>query len=458
MTVDSARVNRLNNQGLQSGDYVIYWMQASQRVEGNDALSFAIGRANELRRPLVVAVALVNRYLGAGARHYRFMLQGLAQVAERLRERRIAFVLRESSPEELILTLGRRACCVIADRGYLRHQVAWYRQLAEQLPCPLIQIEANVVVPVEVASPKEEYAARTFRPKVQQHLGRFLSLATQPETRCPASGLDLMTLDASETDSLLQSLGMDPLEELPRLILQGGEHEARRLLEEFVEHRLPQYDKSRNDPSLDAVSHMSPYLHFGQISPIEIAVRVQTTGLPSIDAYLEELIVRRELAINMVHYNAQYDSLAVLPNWAQTTLAEHACDQRPVLYTRDELEAARTHDPYWNAAQREMLLTGKMHGYMRMYWGKKILEWSPDPTTAMSWMIYLNDAYELDGRDPNGYAGVAWGLGKHDQAWRERPIFGKVRYMNARGLERKYDMDAYVQRIDALEIGAQGKA
>lgn len=451
MPVDPQRVRRLNARPVAQGSYVLYWMQASQRVQGNDALAYAVSQANALRRPLVVAVGLVGRYLGASGRHYRFMLEGLQGVAHDLAAREIALVVRCASPERLVSELAREACCVIADRGYLRHQARWYGYLARRLPCALLQVEANVVVPVEVASQKEEYAARTIRPKIHRQMERFLRLATLPELACSARGLDLETEALDEPAALARPLGIEWPDGDERVALRGGEDEARRLLDAFVEHKLDAYETRRNDPAADALSNLSAHLHFGQISPVEIARRVAETGSPSAPAFLEELIVRRELAANLVRYNPHYDALTGLPRWAQATLAEHANDERLVTYTLEELEAGRTHDAYWNAAQREMVLTGKMHGYMRMYWGKQVLAWSPSPAVALARMIYLNDAYELDGRDPNGYAGVAWCLGKHDQAWGERPVFGKVRYMNARGLERKFDIAAYVRHVAALD-------
>jgi deoxyribodipyrimidine photo-lyase len=198
---------------------------------------------------------------------------------------------------------------------------------------------------------------------------------------------------------------------------------------------------------------MSPYLHFGQISPLEIALRLQAADgveQENVEAYLEELIVRRELSMNFCYYNPEYDSLAGLPDWAKETLEAHADDRREYVYDQATLEAGQTHDPYWNAAQQEMALAGKMHGYMRMYWGKKILEWTPDPAEAFRIALELNNRYELDGRDPNGFTGVAWCFGKHDRAWAEREIYGKVRYMSAGGLERKFDIESYVRKVERL--------
>ncbi|MGQ9671892.1 MAG: deoxyribodipyrimidine photo-lyase, partial [Candidatus Aminicenantales bacterium] len=195
------------------------------------------------------------------------------------------------------------------------------------------------------------------------------------------------------------------------------------------------------------------YLHFGQISPVYIALRAMKTKSRGADAFLEELIIRRELSLNFVFYNRNYDSFEALPAWAKQSLKSHEKNKRSSLYTLEEFEAASTHDPYWNAAQKEMLIKGKMHGYMRMYWGKKILEWCKTPEEAFRIALYLNNKYELDGRDPNGFAGVAWCLGKHDRPWPERPIFGNVRSMNDRGLKRKFDADKYVKMMSTLSRG-----
>jgi deoxyribodipyrimidine photo-lyase len=225
---------------------------------------------------------------------------------------------------------------------------------------------------------------------------------------------------------------------------------AQELLMGFIRENLDRYPAYRNDPVAGVLSCMSPYLHFGQISPLSIALNILETKSPSAGTYLEELIVRRELSMNFVHYNPLYDEFSGLPDWARKTLLSHSGDLREYTYRFSEFESARTHDPFWNAAQREMVLTGKMHGYMRMYWGKKILEWSETPEEAYRTALALNNRYELDGRDPNGYAGIAWCFGKHDRAWQERPVFGKIRYMNAAGLNRKFDAARYVARIEAL--------
>jgi deoxyribodipyrimidine photo-lyase len=237
----------------------------------------------------------------------------------------------------------------------------------------------------------------------------------------------------------------------------GGHTAARRLLDDFVTQLLPGYAVRRNEPALNAVSRMSPYLHFGNISPLEIALAVQEAGpTPDTEAYLEELIVRRELSMNFVAHNDAYDRFEGLPAWAIKTLREHAADPRPHLYSPHDLREAATSDPCWNAAQLEMVHAGKMHNYMRMYWGKKILEWTARPEDAFAIALELNNTYELDGRDANSFAGVAWCFGKHDRPWTRRPVFGTVRYMNDAGLRRKFDMNAYIRRIEALAGRAIG--
>jgi deoxyribodipyrimidine photo-lyase len=262
-------------------------------------------------------------------------------------------------------------------------------------------------------------------------------------------GLKFDGVRLDDPDALMRELNVDS--SVGRITgFRGGPSEAGRRLRDFIENKLDEYPDHRNDPNADGQSHLSPYLHFGQVSPLEIALRIRETESKAGPALLEEMIVRRELSHNFVHYNAQYDNFACLPPWVKRTLEYHSRDRREYVYSRAEFEAAQTNDPYWNAAQKEMVLTGQMHGYMRMYWGKKTLEWTNTPQEAFRIALYLNNRYELDGRDPNGFAGVAWCFGKHDRAWAERPVFGKVRYMNAGGLRRKFDADAYVQRIERL--------
>ncbi|MCR4440060.1 MAG: deoxyribodipyrimidine photo-lyase [bacterium] len=440
------RIRALNGKPVRKGKYVLYWMQASQRAEYNHALEYAIQRANELGLPIVTFFGLTGSFPEANARHYAFMLQGLAEVESALRERGISFLVRHGPPEKEVVRVANEAALVVVDCGYLRLQRQWRQLAAARLPCLLGQVETDVVVPIEVASDKEEYSAATLRRKLAQHLEYFLKPLAAREPRVPSSGIDLEGLSLADIGALWTLLAVDRSVP-PSPLFRGGTGEAKRRLRAFIAQKLDRFAELRNDPSVDYLSHMSPYLHFGQISPLYIALQVQATGSPGVPAYLEELIVRRELSMNFVYFNPHYDSFAGLPAWAQKTLQKHLADARPYSYSLAELEQAQTHDPCWNAAQQEMVLTGKMHGYMRMYWGKKILEWSPTPAEAFSRCLHLNNKYEIDGRDPNGFAGVAWCFGKHDRPWGERPVFGNVRSMTEAGLRRKFDVERYVRAV-----------
>lgn len=449
------RLTKLNERRTANGRYILYWMQAAQRAVDNPALEYAVGWADQLELPLVVGFALHEGYPGANARHFAFLLQGLAETAAALAERRIAFVLRRGRPVEVITELAADAAVVVADVGYLRHQRHWRGELARRLRVPLIAVEGEVCVPARAASDKQEYAAHTLRPKLNRLLDHFLEPPTARAPALPADGLGLPGEDSDEDPddwrALSAKLDCDDGATPVTAHHPGGTRQGLRRLEHFIAANLDDYAELRNDPAVDRQSGLSPYLHFGQLSPLRVVLEVRRTGSPGAAAFLEQLVVRRELAVNWCLHNPAYDAYAGLPDWARRTLDEHAADPRPRAYNPAELESAATHDPYWNAAQRELLLSGKMHGYLRMYWGKKILEWTPEPAEALSTINRLNDKYSLDGRDPDGYAGAAWCLGAHDRPWPERNIFGKVRYMNARGLERKFDIAAYTARIAALD-------
>jgi deoxyribodipyrimidine photo-lyase len=453
--VQQERIRPLNDRRTAPGRFVAYWMQASQRAECNHALEYAIERGSELALPVVVFFGVTGKYPEANERHYRFMLEGLAEVRGALEKRGIRFVIRAVSPEKGILDLSREAALVVVDRDYVRHTRAWRSDAARGMKCPLVQVETNVVVPVEEASPKEEYAAATIRPKIMKKLDRFMVPLGKQTPRRDSLGMDIPSLDISDVERTLSRLKIAKFAR-PVGGPRGGTSEAKKRLRAFVATKLARYAELKNDPNADSLSLMSPYLHFGQISPLFIALEVAKKGGRGSKEYLEELVVRRELSMNFVFYNTRYDSFEGLPEWSRKTLLEHARDRREYVYEHEEFEEARTHDPYWNAAQEEMRITGTMHGYMRMYWGKKILEWSRTPEEAYRIALALNNAHELDGRDANGFAGVAWCFGKHDRPWQRRAVFGMVRYMNANGLRRKFDADAYVERIARLKAAATG--
>ncbi|AIS32673.1 deoxyribodipyrimidine photolyase PhrB [Methanobacterium formicicum] len=441
-------IKKLNQNPLKDGDYVLYWMQASPRVHTNHALEYSIKKANQIKKPLLVFFGITNQFPEANNRHYTFLLQGLQDVQNALEKQGINMAIQMVSPPEGALELAENASMVVVDRGYLSIQREWIQKVIDGLQCPLIQVETNVVIPVETASSKEEYSAATIRRKINKKLDEFLIPLKREKLSTRFSDLDVDSLSLDDVDSIISRLGSKS-KVVPVAKYEGGTGNAIKLLDTFIKHKLDKFP-DRNDPSTDYLSHMSPYLHFGQISPLHIALEVLKTKSPGKSAYLEELIIRRELAVNFVYHNHEYDKLKCLPDWAYNTLMEHRKDKREYIYSFEEFENAETHDPYWNAAQLEMVHSGKMQGYMRMYWGKKILEWTQNPEEAHQIALKLNNRYELDGRDPNGYAGVAWCFGKHDRAWKEREIFGKVRYMNDQGLRRKFKMDSYLDAVNNL--------
>lgn len=447
--IDESRIKHLNSGPVSKGKYVLYWMQQSQRAEWNHALEYAMLRSKEAKLPLVACFGLTADFPMAAARHYRFMLEGIRETARALKKKGVPLILRIGSPPRVAADLSAEAALVVTDRGYLRIQKKWRREAAEAMQCPLIQVETDVIVPVEEASPKEDFTAGTFRPKILRRLEEYLHPMKTLKGKQDSIGIPLNSENTDDIEGLLIKLGFKN-DDRPSNRIRGGTKEAKKRLNIFIKDHLDRVPDERNDPSKGCVSRLSPYLHFGQISPLYIALKVKDRRSPGSDIFLEELIVRRELAMNFVHYNEKYDSIQCLPDWAVKTLEEHIGDPREYIYSDRELEEALTHDRYWNAAQKELLIRGHMHGYMRMYWGKKILEWSSTPEEAFRRVVYLNDRYSLDGRDPNGYAGAAWCFGKHDRAWGTRPVFGKVRYMNDAGLKRKFDIESYVNQIDSL--------
>ncbi len=452
--ISPARVQALNPCDTVPGDYVLYWMQQSQRAVRNDALEYAIDLANELSKPVVAGFGLMDDYPEANLRHYVFMLEGLRETAQALERRGIAFVMRHGPPAQIALELAARACAVVCDRGYLRHQRAWRLEVATKARCRVVRVEADVIVPVEVASQKAEFAARTLRPRIHRQLADYLQELIPAEVAHRADGLSLPKgMDLRHPEALASSLKLDMSVAPVTRFFHGGTSTAEKLFRGFLAERLTTYSEHRNQPQTDDVSHMSKYLHFGQISPSWLALEARKHTAEATDdvaTFIEELLVRRELAMNFVNFRDDYDRYEGLPAWARQTLDAHRSDPRPYLYTRAQLEAAETHDPYWNAAMREMRDTGYMHNYMRMYWGKKILEWSSSPDEAFATALAINNQLFLDGRDANSFANIAWVFGQHDRPWGERPVFGKVRYMNARGLERKCDIKAYVQKVARL--------
>jgi deoxyribodipyrimidine photo-lyase len=448
--VGDERVQDLNEGDVKGGDYVLYWMQSSQRADQNHALEYAVKRANDLGQRLLVVFGLTDDYPEANLRHYAFMLEGLKDAQEALAKRGIKLVIRKGSPDDVAIDAGRDASLIVTDRGYMRPQKRWREKVAGEAGCLVTQVESDVVVPVELASGKQEHAARTLRPKIGEYLEDFLVELTPTKVEKQSTNMQQAGLDLSDIDEVLGGMDLDRSVGALGHLYRGGTSEAKKMFRRFLKQSFDGYVEHRNQPQTDDVSHMSKYLHFGHISPIWLALEVRRSKAKkdNVESFVEELVVRRELSMNFVFYNNDYDSFSNLPGWAKETLREHKEDEREYVYTTKQLENAETHDEYWNAAMREMVHTGYMHNYMRMYWGKKILEWSNTPEHAYRTTLYLNNKYFLDGRDPNSFANVAWVFGQHDRGWTERGVFGKVRYMSAGGLERKTKPEQYVEKVE----------
>jgi deoxyribodipyrimidine photo-lyase len=439
------------------GQCVVYWMQRAQRATDNPTLATAIQAGNLLGKPVVVFFQLLPYAHHANLRHYHFLVEGLGELAAELKKRRVGWVMRRYPDHGLLRFCTEvRACLVIGDENPLKRAERSMAKIAAQIRVPFWTVDADVIVPTRLLG-REHYAARTIRPKLHQRLKEFLEPVINPVAKFSWSGSSRV-FSISTDLKLLDNFPVDRSVS-PSRYFQGGSIQARRCLEKFLRCRLKGYATLRNKPDLDGTSQLSPYLHFGQIGTHTVTLAVQQADAPAVDrnAYLEELIVRRELAINFVRYNANYDNFDACEPWADVTQRKHARDPRRYVYTERQLENAETHDPLWNAAQKQMALTGWMHGYLRMYWAKKILEWTESPQVAYDIAVRMNDRYELDGRDPNGYAGIAWAIvGKHDRAWGpERAVYGKVRYMSFASTSRKFDSKAYIERIAALEKGRE---
>ncbi len=430
-----------------NGTCVVYWMQRAQRGLDNPALDVAVEAANALGKPVVVFFAPVPYYPHANLRHYRFLNEGIPDIAEALERRNIGFILRRFPEHSLIKFCTEvNAALVIGDENPMRELDSWRRKAATKLVLPLWTVDADVIVPSYLLQ-KEQYAAHIIRPRLQALLGRFLVASPTVKAKVawhqPAEIQSLDTgFDITQNWPLDTSVG-------PVSGFRGGTKEALRLLDNFLKNGLQSYATLRNKPELSGTSRLSPYLHFGHISPITVALAVEKADAPKEDkeAFLNQIITWRELAVNLVRFNPNYDNFECGEPWAHRTLAAHANDDRPVLYSEQQLEHAETHDELWNAAQSQMTNTGWMHNYLRMYWAKKILEWSPSAAQAYQIAVQLNDKYELDGRDPNGYAGIAWSIvGKFDRPWFDRPIFGLIRYMSGASTGKKFNSKKYIEQ------------
>ncbi|MEZ0323591.1 MAG: deoxyribodipyrimidine photo-lyase [Hydrogenothermaceae bacterium] len=444
------RVFKLNFKDVHtSGKYVLYCMESSQRIDYNYALYFAIKVANKLNKPVIVVFNITDSYKHSNLRYYKFMIEGILKLRDKFRDLGIKFIINRGKYTEGCKRFLEEASVVITDTNYLKTQRMWRQYIAEISDVTVFEVESDVIVPVRLVSNKQEPYAMTIRPKIYNLMDKFLENIDIDPPKVKSDNFDFESWNLDSVDDYINQLNIDKSVK-PSEMFIGGYNEAEKLLKVFIEEKLHKYKDLRSDPTVDYQSNLSPYLHFGQISPVKIVkevLRNYKIDDENVKSFFNELIVWRELARNFCFYNPMYNQYEGIPKWAKDTLEEHTKDTRPKIYSIEELENGKTEDPYWNAAQKELLKTGKMHNYMRMYWAKRLIEWTNHPKEAFDIACYLNDKYELDGRDPNGYAGISWCFGTHDRPWQERKIFGKVRYMNDKGLERKFDIKKYVERF-----------
>jgi deoxyribodipyrimidine photo-lyase len=448
------RVRKLNDREFREGArYVLYWSQMNRRVDANHALAFAADLANQRGLPLLFYEGLTCTYPFANDRFHTFLLEGVSETSRRLARLGIGYVFhlrkRRADANDALYRLAADASALVTDDYPAFVSLQHNRSVPSKIGIPYYAVDSSCVVPMAHFE-KQEYAAYTIRPKIHKVLARYLTpvapVRMKKKWDAPVSPLHCEVTDVSK---LVAACEIDH-SVAPAAEFGGGRKQAERRLKYFLENNLKRYAKTSNQPSERSTSGLSPYLHFGQISSLEVALAVKEYAAEQkliAEEFLEELIVRRELAFNFARFGPQPDTLSALPDWARTTLRKHAKDKRDPIYTRDRFERAETHDALWNATQRELLRDGKIHGYYRMYWGKKIIEWSASHQDALDTMIYLHDKYALDGRDPNTYTNILWCFGLHDRPWAERPIFGMVRYMSLEGMKRKTDVEAYVSRF-----------
>jgi len=438
------------------GDYVLYWMQQSQRIHFNHALEHATRLANHYEKPLVVVFCLTS-YPDANKRHYHFMLRGLQELVPIFQEKNIHFIFTKSEPVNKVYELAKHSIHTVFDMGYLRIQRRWrnelYTKFKNSLTIHLDLVESDLVVPIKEASDKLEYSARTIRKKLMNKYRYYLDDVNIQSVHTSYKG-NLESESLEDIEELLSSFNLKDIP--PSTDYIGGQEQAKKRVKDYFSKDINSYPKS-NDPSLDNTAKISMYLHFGQLSStyvikeLENLHQIGQIKTEAYEAFLEQLLVRRELSFNYVYYNKNYDDFNhITYDWAYQTMDNHILDKREHIYDIDDYINFTTHDKYFNAAMKQMVKTGYMHNYMRMYWAKKIIEWSKTYKDAFITIKTLNDTYFIDGRDANGYTGIAWCFGRHDRAWTEREIFGKLRYMNANGLKRKFDIEAYVKQMDAL--------
>lgn len=449
----SSRVTKLNDAKINTkGRYILYWMQMFKRASHNYALNFAIQMANEQNLPLVVYEGLKFYYPWANDRFHTFILEGVEEKKLEFAERGIRYLFylqrNERDPKNTVARLAREAALLVTD-DYPCFIIPQHNERIAKLNLPVFAVDANGMVPLS-ALPKEEYAAYTIRPKIQRLLPDLPRSIVTPHVNVQQPTLAVDCPETEVTDNIAELVAQCDIDHSvkPSSVYHGGTKAGRKRLKHFVQSILPDYDKTHNEPSFDGVSRLSPYLHFGFLSIQEIVAAVENSkaSKDGKDAYLEQVIVRRELSFNLTRHNPNYDSLKSLPPWALQTMREHANDPHPELLSEEQIEAAETYDELWNAAQRELVNTGHLHNYVRMLWGKRVIEWQRTYEMAFELLVHLNNKYALDGRDPNSYAGILWCFGKHDRPWFDREIFGTIRYMTSRSMGKKFNARRYIDQ------------
>lgn len=444
MQKERVHINKKASKTLQKKS-VIYWMRCEHRARDNWSLLYALEQANKYKLPLIALFCLEGSTPNVSFRQKQFLYKGIRETKNDLEEHGIPLAISNArTPEELADFIGQFSPYIlVTDHSALKPQQEWLTAISNCTDCTVVEVDSRNIIPIRYASNKQEYAARTIRPKIHRALDQFL-------VQFPKLTSPLFLWKGNINSETLEE--PKPHQRSPRAIshFKAGENAARTTLNNFIKDRIHRYS-DRNDPTKNVLSNISPYLHFGMLSAQRAVLQtIEHEEIPSEakEVFLEELVVRRELADNFCFYNPRYDSTGAFPEWAKKTLEKHRDDPREYVYSLEEFEKGSTHDPLWNAAQSELAHYGKMHGYMRMYWAKKILEWTESPDEAMRIAIYLNDTYSLDGVDSNGYTGIAWSIGGvHDRPWKERPIFGTIRYMSYNGAKRKFDVEEYINKV-----------
>ncbi|MDQ3633183.1 MAG: deoxyribodipyrimidine photolyase [Acidobacteriota bacterium] len=454
------RVQLLNDKNEnKKAKYIMYWMQIFKRTHDNHAIKFAIEKANELDLPLLVYEGLKFYYPWASDRIHTFILEGVEEKRKAFEKLRITYIFYlqkdDKSPKQTVKKIAKDAALIVTDDFPCFIIPEHNQAIVEKAEIPVYAVDSNGIIPMSKFE-KENYGAYTIRPRIHKILGEYFipfeevkikNKKTDIKVDCPDT-----LINSKNIAELVAECDIDHSVK-PSPIYHGGTKNGRKRLKKFVKEILPNYHETRSKPEIDGSSRLSSYLHFGFLSSLEIALAVKDSDAPeeAKDEFLEELIVRRELAYNFTNFNDKYDSLDSLPDWVQQTMREHIDDERPEVFTLKELENCETYDELWNATQREMNETGEVHNYVRMLWGKLVIQWTKNYEDAFAILEHLNNKYCLDGRNSNSYAGILWCFGKHDRAWKEREIFGKIRYMTSNSTGKKFDSKKYIEWTKSLK-------